>query len=305
MGNVVTATLEVQFVDPDLVGADGFPLQLLLEEGIIIGNDRFLRLYPSVNAIIRVSVGSITKLGTHVETIETENVQFNGSLTASTRFPVAQLLNVDTYGSTFDKDGNIISVSFTAKNGVIEASQEVFGSIIVDYNTTYRRLRYIPVSEELPSGAISITLGTVLAFFNASVATFEVQPSAFPDIEEFELYAIESKTVVQELTVFEFPPGFPDDPTFPQLPGSSNIPDPNESFIVVRRFHEIGYITASGSFTSREFFVRNENPFIGNFTFKPVLELTVATDLPPDLATSSSATNALDRAQTKVNKESG
>lgn len=305
MGSVVTATLEVQFVDPDLVGADGFPLQLLLEEGIIIGNDRFLRLYPSVNAIIRASVGSINTLGTHVQLIETENVQFNGSLTASTRFPIAQLLNVDTYGSTFDKDGNIISVSFTAKNGVIEASQEVFGSIIVDYNTTYRRLRYIPVSEELPSGAISITLGTVLAFFNASVATFEVQPSAFPDIEEFELYAIESKTVVQELTVFEFPPGFPDDPTFPQLPGSSNIPDPNESFIVVRRFHEIGYITASGSFTSREFFVRNENPFIGNFTFKPVLELTVASDLPPDLATSSSATNALDRAQTKVEEESG
>lgn len=304
MGKVVIATLEVPFVDPDLVGEDGFGLRMILEEGIVIGNDRFIRMYPDVPAKLRASIGDIIRLGAHAEVIEEESLQFNGTASAQTEFPVAQLLNVVDFGSLFDRDGNSVSASFTAKDGQVVTEQPVFGAIVVDYNTTYRRLQYKPQVTGNVNTAITIKLGTILAFFNGSVATFDVQPSAFPDIEEFELYALESKTVVQEDSVFEFPPNFTEandfDPVFPQLPGSSNIPDPGGAFIIVRRFHEIGYITASGSFTSREFFVQNERPFVGNFTFKPVISLTVATDLPIELLNSQSAQSALDRASEKV-----
>lgn len=304
MGNVVIATLEIPFVDPDLVGADGFGLQLFLEEGIIIGNDRFLRLYPSVSAILRASVGDIIRLGTHVQLIENESLQFNGSRTAQTQFPIAQLTNVLQYGAIFDRDGNTVSTSFTAVDGAVQAEREVYGSIVVDYNTTYTRLQYKPVveTETGPGGveSVSISLGTVMAFFNGSVAVFEIQPSAFPDIENFELYALESKTVVQGLSVYEFPPGWPDDNTYPTHPSATDLPDPNDAFVLVRRFHEVGYITPSQSFTSREFFVRNERPFVGNFTFTPAVSLTVSSEVPDELLNSSSAQDALARAQEKV-----
>ncbi len=300
MGSVVVATLEIPFVDPDLVGADGLGLQLILEAGIVIGNDRFLRLYPAVNAILKASIGDIIRLGNHGQLIENESVQFNGSSSASTEFPIAQLLDVLEFGAIFDKEGNTVNTSFTAKNGQIQAEQDVFGAIVVNYNTTYTRLQYKPESTGNENIGFTVRLGTVLAFFNASVATFDIQPSDFPDIENFEIYALESKTVVQALSVFEFPPGFPEDNTFSQLPGSSNIPDPDDAFLIVRRFHEIGYVTGSGVVTTREFFVRNENPFIGNFTFTPVITLTTATDLPERLSQDADVIAALDRAQEKV-----
>jgi hypothetical protein len=301
MGNVVIATLEIPFVDPDLVGADGFGLQLLLEEGIVIGNDRFLRLYPAVPALLRASVGDIIRLGNHGQTIENESIQFNGSSSATTEFPIAQLLNVQQFGAIFDRDGNTVNTSFTAINGQIEAEREVFGAIVVDYNTTYTRLQYKPEVTGSVTTAISILLGTVLAFFNGSVATFDIQPSAFPDIENFELYALESKTIVQEVNVYEFPPGWPADNTFPgRVVPPDNLPDPDDAWILVRRFHEIGYITPSRSFTSREFFVRNELPFVGNFTFDPVISLTVSSEVPDELLNSQQAQTALANAQEKV-----
>jgi hypothetical protein len=301
MGNVVIATLEIPFVDPDLVGADGFRLQLFLEEGIIIGNDRFLRLYPAVPALLRASVGDIIRLGDHGQLIEKEAVEFQGSSTASTRFPIAQLLTVTQFGAIFDRDGNTVNTSFTAVNGQLQAERDVYGAITVDYNTTYSRLQYKPEVTGDVNTAITINLGTVLAFFNGSVATFTIQPSAFPDIENFELYALESKTVVQGVQVYEFPPGWPNDNTFPgRVVPPDNLPDPDDAWVLVRRFHEIGYITPSRSFTSREFFVRNEVPFVGNFTFDPVISLTVSSEVPDELLNSQQAQTALANAQEKV-----
>jgi hypothetical protein len=300
-GEIRTQVL-IPFSDEDVTGLGGSQLQLELDRtfaSLGLGKRR-LKLYPGVRAKVVASVGTVVRGSAQLEDIEDEAILFSGSRTAGTRRPVVSLATLVTYGATFDREGNFINPSFSIVNGVLTASEETFGSVIINYSTSFLQIDY--EGEDTSGGkGLAFSLGTVLAFFNGSVAQLTIAPGDFLEDEGTVLYEIVSEAVANEDGLFEIPPKWTGQPGSPTFPGGQ--PDPNKPNQLHERIHETGYLTPQSSFFRRVQFVPPAKPF-NSSGFAEVKKLRVATvgagGLTEDQLASTAAQSALASAETRL-----
>lgn len=273
----LTTQVVANFNTADSLGLAGASLQLVLDAGFFLGlGTRRLRLYPAVNALLRTNIGQVAKNGVSVENFPRTVLTFSGGNSASAQRPIQDLISTTTFGALFDRDGNEINPNFTVENGSLKADLDsVYGSVEIAYNTTYLNIDY--TGEDTSGGqGLSFDIGTVMAFFNGSVATLTLSPSDFQEDEGTELYRVVSEAVVQESTLYELPVGWTGQPGSPtHQPGG--LPDPNEASQTIQRAHEIGFITSLNSIFTRTQFIPVEIPGKGSGFYNRVFELIVAT----------------------------
>lgn len=276
----------------DIAGAQGAQLEirphrLTDQSGFVrasyatLGNPYvYLRLYPAVLAKLRATVGTVVQKGVHQEQIVGEAVTFNGSAQASTEFLVHSGLSIDWAGLTFDINGDPVEISIVADApGGLQASQPFYGAAICSYITQYRLLKYSYQVEEivvpnLGSGGARITGGSVLAFYDGEVASYELPAPELPtaDQDRAELYRIVSYSILQKGTEYEKPPAWPNG-TF--LHGK---PDPDTDWIQVERVHEIGWIDGFCRLSTRRFPVYAAEPYVGASNYKIPTETKMTSD---------------------------
>ncbi len=299
MTGAITTQVLIPFTSEDATGLGGNQLQLELDRtfaALGLGKRR-LKLYPAVNAIVRASVGTAVRGSSQFEEIEDEALLFSGSRTASTRRPVIQLATLVTFGATFDREGNNINPSFSIVDGVVTASEETFGSVIINYRTSFRQIDY--EGEDTSGGqGFTFDLGTVLAFFNGSVAQLTIAPGDFDEDEGRVLYEVISEAVANEDGLFEKPPGWTGQPGSPTF--DDGEPDPTNANQLHERVHETGYMTEQSSFFKRTQFVPSAKPFVAE-GFAEVKKIRVATvgagGLTEEQLNSGVAQNAIESAQ--------
>ena len=299
MTGAITTQVLIPFAAEDATGLGGNQLQLEIDQTFsTLGlGKRRLKLYPAVSAKMRASIGTVVRGSSEFEEITDEALLFSGSTTASTRRPVIQLATLVSYGATFDRDGNSISPSFSIVNGVVTASEEVFGSVVINYRTSFKQIDY--EGEDTSGGqGLAFDLGTVLAFFNGSVAQLTIRPTDFEEDQGTVLYEVTSEAVAQKDGLFEKPPDWTGQPGSPTFPGG--FPDPNEASQTHERVHETGYITPQGSTFVRTQFVPPAKPFVGS-GYAEVKRIRVATvgagGLTEEQLNSGRAQSAIESAQ--------
>lgn len=304
MTGTLTTDVLIPFEDVDETGLGGRGLTLELDREFStlgLGNRR-LRLYPAVNALVRASVGQAIKGPNFGEEIEDEPILFSGSNSASTRRPLVRLRSIVSYGATFDRDGTSINPSYSVEGGQIVASEpSVYGSVIVNYQTSFKQIDY--TGEDTSGGqGLSFNLGTVLAFFNGSVAQLQITPTDFEEDAGVVLYEVISEAVANQEGLFEKPPGWTGQPGSPTFPGGE--PDPLEPNQLHERIHETGYMTPQGSVFTRQQFVPPAKPFTGS-GYADVKSLRVATvgagGLTEDQLNSTRAQTAIQSAKDRYN----
>lgn len=269
-----TTSLQVRFSE-SAAGALGLTLVLDDTFGSFGIGKRRLRLYPGVNAKVVTSAGTVTKNGIHALLIERDTLQFNGSDSASAARPVIQLLNVDKDGLIFDDQGNPTSANFYNDNGQIIASKPVYGAIVIEYLTTYLQIDYeaeVTLITGNIGGGVQANLGSVIAFFDAQVASLQLEPADFPPDEGKQIFQVVSEAVAQSEGLFEKPKNWTGEPGSPTFPGGT--PDPTEASQLHERIHEIGYITERNSVFTRTQFVAAQQPF---FRIEGPLRIKIAT----------------------------
>jgi hypothetical protein len=276
MGERLETQVVASFITGDVTGLGGASLQLVLDAGFSLGiGTRRLRLYPAVNAILRTNIGQVAKNGISVENFPREVLQFSGGNTAGARRPIANLISTTNFGSLFDRDGKTISVNFTVEGGSLKANKDsVFGAVEIAYDTTYLNIDYTGQDTSKGKG-LTFDIGTVLAFFNGSVATFTVSPTDFQGDEGTELYRVISDAVAQGSTLFEFPPGWTGQAGSPTF--DDGQPDPAIGSQTIERAHEIGFITSGNSIFTRTQFIPVEIPGKGAGVFNRVFKIKVGT----------------------------
>lgn len=302
MTGQLTTQVLIPFTSDDATGLGGNQLTLELDPtfaALGLGKRR-LKLYPAVFAKVVASVGTVVRGSSQFEEIEDEAILFSGGRTASTRRPVIQLATLVTYGATFDREGNFINPSFSIVDGVLTASEETFGSVIINYRTSFLQIDY--EGEDTSGGqGLAFSLGTVLAFFNGSVAKLTIRPGDFLEDEGTVLYEIVSEAVANEDGLFEKPPDWTGQPGSPTFPGGD--PNPNNANQLHERVHETGYLTEQSSFFKRVQFVPPAKPFTGS-GFAEVKKLRVATvgagGLTQEQLDSTAAQSAIESAENKL-----
>ncbi len=302
MTGQLTTQVLIPFTSDDATGLGGNQLQLELDRtfaSLGLGKRR-LKLYPAVNAKVVASIGTVVKGSSQFEEIEREAILFSGSTTAGTRRPVIQLATLVTFGATFDREGNFINPSFSIVDGVLTASEETFGSVIINYRTSFLQIDY--EGEDTSGGkGLAFDLGTVLCFFNGSVAQLTIAPGDFDEDEGTVLYEIISEAVANEDGLFEKPPKWTGQPGSPTFGGGQ--PDGNKANQLHERIHETGYITDQSSVFTRTQFVPPAKPF-NSSGFAEVKKLRVATvgagGLTQDQLDSSGAQSAIASAETRL-----
>lgn len=300
------ARLETQVVanfdTEDATGLGGAGLQLVLDPGFALGlGTRRLRLYPSVNALLRTNIGQVSKNGTSVENFPREVLQFSGGNSASARRPIIDLLDVEEFGALFDRDGNPINVNFTVEGGSLKANKDsVFGAVEIAYNTTYLNIDY--EGQDISGGfGTAFELGSVMAFFNGSVATLTISPTDFQEDEGTELYRVFTDAVAQGSTLFEFPPGWTGSPGSPTH--DNGQPDPALASQTIERAHEVGFITSLNSVFTRTQFIPVEEPGKLSGSFNRVFKIKVGTvgsgGLTEEQLSSAKAQGAIESAKSR------
>lgn len=275
MGTVSTQVV-ASFREDAQTGLGGASLQWRTEEAVTLAGSLRLRLYPAVVAKVVASIGTITKLGNHGLSIAREVVQFSGSKTTSTTFPIVNLSSLRKFGATFDRDGNLINPTFKVEAGVITSDLDVYGAVELSYDTSYTLYEYAPQTTNAPGpgGGVLQEFGAVLAFYNGSVATIQTQ---LPDTESdafTELYRVVSKVVVTNDGVFEFPPGWTGQPGSPTFPGGA--PDPTDANLLEERVQEVGRINPRNTVSTRTFFApREQTP--GSPVYTVIYSMKLAT----------------------------
>lgn len=260
-----------------------------------IGTD-IARLYPATGLSglrVKANIGTATR-GSFGEFERTEVVQFSGP-TASTTYPIVSLLSYRNFGMLFDVNGNAVGGGSAAlvtnaaggttqltmsggRNG-LTANIGVYGAVEVTYRTNYYKYYYEPLIVVVPGprgpAGVSVTKGFLAAFENGNVAIYEVPLTGSDDRDDKEVYRIVSDAVINEDGAWEIPEGWTGrtgSPTF-----SSGNPDPNKPSITHERVHEVGALTPAGSFFTKRYNVRIEQPYVGSFSYLPTFKIKIST----------------------------
>lgn len=291
----LSASVSASFADPDAFG--GGRLLWETEDGTPpIGTD-IARLYPAtgLNGLrVRTNIGNVYQGGYGEEEI-TEVVQFGGGISASTRYPVVSLISHRNFGLLFDKEGNSVTgssaiqfpnsqggtttLNFGGNRNGVTCNIGIYGAMEVTYRTNWYSWFYEPLIEVIPGAGniqgVRITKGFIGAFENGNVATYEVPLGTVQEFDNKEIYRIVSEAVINEDGAYEKPEGWTGQAGSPTF--SNGEPDPSLASITHERVHEVGAVTPAGSFFTKRYAVRTEQPYVGSFSYRPDFQLKLAT----------------------------
>ena len=250
----------------------GLPLRLfpaLPSSGSFVGE-------ASSSPIVVASNGVITAGAVKGFDIAGEIVSFSGSDKASTEFPVESSFKYTSVGAEFDDEGGPVTVTLKVEGKKIKASKPFYGMFKVSYSTLYRE--YFWEYEDKGGSEIN-SLGDVFVFYRNAVASLSISREVVMEPEWVELYKVYSKYVADsgdssveadaaDVGSWEFPPGFPDDNTYPGV----GLEGPSVSgFQILKRVHMIGYVNVSGVTKEERFSHRTLQPYSLSFSYKPDL----------------------------------
>lgn len=227
-------------------------------------------LYPT----IRATVGTVTRLGVGEREVRDEALSFNGSDSATLRYPATSDVHITTTGDTFDENGNNVSVSFhydEETNSVI-ASRAIYGFVKARYSAEYTQIGYMYEKEFVSLGTyggVNIRStrwipGSVYVFVRSEqpplVGSFDI-----PDYEytlddgpqdTIELWRDISYAQVTDRGVYERHRNWPTE-TF--------VPDDYDNYVLdAQRTHKIAYMDKLGRLFEQDYSVDAAMPYESN-----------------------------------------
>lgn len=269
--SILTASQTVSFTG----GGGGARIVMQLEPGIF-RRDYAVRIWPSDPDRVVASVGRITINGVRNLDIRYEPIVFNGTDAAEPRYPMSGLIRYEPVGDIFAPDLSVASgvrLHWDPAAGKLRASRPIIGSYVVDYVAQYLRVLYAPTQ----LARTSYELGTVFAYRQGTVASLAIDLRAAESEDYAELYSVISYGVVQGDSpgrisdVWELPPGWPEDASYPGL--ATEGPDPDAS-VTIQRVHERAFINRNGAIIKRPITVAREQPYAGVLGYRPAYELS-------------------------------
>lgn len=134
------------------------------------------------------------------------------------------------------------------------------------YTRPYKILKYKPLRQGTPAQGYTTSYGTVAAFKKGRIAILDVDMlESSTGSDEFEIYRVESSVLLNSEGEWEMPDGWPDKPTYPN---GATPPKPKVG-VVSTRVHEVGMISSTGMFYSREFTIVPAKPYFGDRNYSP------------------------------------
>ena len=255
-----------------------------------VGGWRGVREFTVLVGVTRAaSVGTIIDTGIQRQLTRNEFVEFNGSDTASLRYPISTNFthSVEVVFAISTSGANIspgqISFAFTNRRTQIRASRPFYGAVRVRYYATYRLLAYQPEfgSEQAVGSLASFwddgyfrRFGTVLSFYNENVATLEITPTDFTEFQlRRELYQVHSTVQVNENGAWELHPDFDSGGSW----SDAGAPVDGDTILEYDRPHEIGYLvrgtTGRWDYETKTIFTEQGPPSPDSFS--PVLRARI------------------------------
>lgn len=253
------------------VGFDG--VALILTDNISHGSLQLL-----------ATVGSVQIINTSTKHIKASYTTISGQQTYSLPYPgvsVEIVLAFNAEEAPIPYPG--VGITYSADQKTAIFSVPFYGIIKVgEYDQPVSVLKYFPLIESLGAGT-KVTYGRVAAYKAGQLAVVEPQPFNVKNGEdEFEIYRVESKGLINDKGAWEYPNGWPNNPSYPN---GAEAPKPRVG-VVTTRVHEIGLIAASGYFYSRAYDVPVNRPYFGDSAYQPVKEVVKGnglSKLPMDL----------------------
>jgi hypothetical protein len=201
--------------------------------------------------MIAVTEGAIYETREVREKEVTGVLLLNGDSEMNLPYPVTSGLSYSVEGNAYDIRGRGVSVAigYNSTANTLLLSRPCYARIKYSYRTTYQILRYFPDvfnDREVYYMPDPSDYGQLIGFTKVPAGIDPITPIIFsitpPEgiSAEFELYRIESAAYAKETGLWEKPPGYPDDGSYPN---SSETLDSSESVIEIARTHEIGYFT--------------------------------------------------------------
>ncbi len=217
-------------------------------------------LFPSL--FYRTTEGQVFSTGEVRSRTVREKVVVAGATEVTLRYPVFSGLSFAVDGDAYDARGNPLSglsLAFDSKKNALVTSKPFFGVVTYEYVTSYRILRYFPNISLLTEFEMYYLpdpkdYGAMIAVpaslpFSMDPVVFQVQPPQ-PMESEFELYRVESTSVVTSEGEYEMPMGWkntPPDGSYPdKTQGGADLYtalSASDSYLNVSRVHEVAYIT--------------------------------------------------------------
>lgn len=260
--------------------------------------------YPAISTRLICTAGrvSVTGSGSN-ETVEI--LKFSGSAEASTKYPVAAVLELRNltpfFTKTFNPAGPVIQL-IDGDSGTFSAGLECYGASLVRYSTMYNTLEYFPDFKMGVEGygtgqtGGTTTWGTIFSFHEKSgaMAELEIQPPEMESRNEFEVYTIYSEYVTDEKGRHEKPDDWDtDEPKYLRDP-QAEVPEKDGSRLN-QRVYKIGFINPQGVFLTKHVSstAMNFEPFIGMANYHPKYYFQVAS-MPESPEWAKSAYQGLD-----------
>lgn len=267
----VTTSLVIPFEAKEPVRSAGVGITLENWVDDVPAGSFAVKLTPNVGAVMYASHGEVRRVRDGTEPVAESFLTLSGSES----FQIPQGASWSPVFVFRAPDSKESGIGYTREGNTIKVNQPIWGLIRISaYTRSYAIYAYTP-AYRYPSGGragLLVTVGTIAAYYQGQMATLEVQNVLGVELgtDEFEIYRITSKSLVNDEGEWEYPPNWPGSGAYP----SNAQPEPEpEIGLVTSRVHEIGYANWSGDVWTRTQIIPIAKPFTGSESYKPVLTL--------------------------------
>ncbi len=255
-------------------GDGGTPrLFIKLEGGVSFSSELPVLIYPKNPDYVKATVGTVAIIGNRQTAITAEPIPFENSSESETKFPRPLSPFFERFGDIIAGDGGEISPIFrydpaTDKVLAIDPTTgqrvKISGFALASYGVEYTKAVYTPNMQfSIVTGSL-VETGAVVAGKDGAVAKLEIDRQVADSPNRVEAASVYSLAIIDNQSHFqslwEYPAGWEDDPSFPGFPNQE--PDPDHA-VVFERIHEKVYVNIFGSVTTERFFPRIGKPYSG------------------------------------------
>ena len=317
MSEVTLATLSVEFAEED---RGRIILQQMTKRFSFDGSLRARCFFTDPVQYV-ASVGTAQGGERLPQFVMGEGVKFNGSSSATLKYPGALDVVIDTsrsvlmrkaerYGRTIFQRVNVgLLYDPITESVVTEDGLPVYGAASVTYQALYQVVYYRPEIENLwwKYAGASFGLGTLFAFNENAVATLDMELDMKDSPDWIEYARVISKIVLDAKGVWEFPPNWKtvytnnkqklgeqrdDYPAEGTFPNTAETVDGGNSFVdervhLIVEINSIGTLRYDDHNNGGDGYWAWEQPYFGSTTYDPDYEIRFAD--PPGGAKATSA----------------
>lgn len=239
----------------------------------VYGYQYMLRVYSGGDRpTVRATLGEVSVLAYKAKMVEEEGLTFDGTDTASVKYPVGNVSRLRVTGDTFNEKGSRISVSlhWDEDRQQVVASKEFYGVATISYEAPYVLVGYNYEKRKQVVGKyhgrrlyqIMNIPGTVYAFVQSEppkVGSFQIPEYEFSfsdnPQDRVELYRQVSYAQVTAEGVFE---------RHENHPNQTFVPNDYENYVVENKLtHLVGYMDRFGRRYELTYTIVPKKPFSG------------------------------------------